>query len=78
MTLLITDHLAHRWDIAHALALDIRFDTELVAGSLAWAGDHVVRLPGFFGPELSSPPDADEQTRWLAYLGRAAWQPVPA
>jgi hypothetical protein len=35
-------------------------------------------VPGFFGPELTPPPDADEQTRWLAYLGRAAWQPVAA
>jgi uncharacterized protein (TIGR03086 family) len=78
ITLLITDHLAHAWDIAHALQLEIRLDTDLVAGSLAWAHDNIVRVPGFFGPELSAPPVADEQTRWLAYLGRAAWQPVPA
>jgi uncharacterized protein (TIGR03086 family) len=78
ITLLVTDHLAHTWDIAHALQLDIRLDIDLVAGSLAWARDNVVRFPGFFGPELSPPPDADEQARWLAYLGRAAWQPVPA
>ena len=78
VTLLITDHLGHTWDIGHPLGLDIRLDTDLVAGSLAWARQNIVRLPGFFGPELSPPPDADEQTRWLAYLGRAAWQPVPA
>ena len=78
VTLLITDHLAHAWDTGHAVALDIQLDADLVAGSLAWARDNVVRFPGFFGPELSPPPDADEQTRWLAYLGRAAWQPVPA
>jgi uncharacterized protein (TIGR03086 family) len=78
VTLLITDHLAHTWDIGHALALDIRLDTDLVASSMAWARNNVVRFPGFFGPELSPPPDADEQTRWLAYLGRTAWQPVPA
>jgi uncharacterized protein (TIGR03086 family) len=78
VTLLITDHLAHTWDIGHALALDIRLDTDLVAGSLAWARNNIVRFPGFFGPELSPPPDADEQTRWLAYLGRAEWQPVSA
>jgi uncharacterized protein (TIGR03086 family) len=78
ITLLITDHLGHTWDIGHPLGLDIRLDTDLVAGSLAWARQNIVRLPGFFGPELLPPPDADEQTRWLAYLGRAAWQPVPA
>jgi hypothetical protein len=77
-SLLITDHLALAWDIGHALALDIRLDGDLVAGSMAWARDNVVRFPGFFGPELRPPPDADEQTRWLGYLGRAARQPVPA
>jgi hypothetical protein len=37
----------------------------------------VVRRSGFIGPELTPPEDADEQTRMLAFLGRAAWQPVP-
>jgi len=78
VTLLVTDHLAHAWDIGHALGLDVRLEPDLVAGSFAWARDHVLRVPGFFGPELRPPVDADEQTRWLAYLGRAAWQPVPA
>jgi uncharacterized protein (TIGR03086 family) len=77
-TLVVTDTLAHTWDIGHALDMDVRFDPDLVAGSMAWAREHVVRAPGFFGPELTPPPDADEQVRWLAFLGRAAWQPVPA
>jgi uncharacterized protein (TIGR03086 family) len=77
VTLLVTDHLAHAWDIGYPLGLDVRFDPDLVAGSLAWARDNVIRAPGFFGPELTPPPDADEQTGWLAYLGRAAWQPLP-
>lgn len=76
VTLLITDHLAHTWDIGHALGLDVQLDRALVSGSFAWARDNVVRVPGFFGPELAPPPDADEQTRWLAYLGRAASRPV--
>ena len=70
--LLITDHLAHAWDIALALGLDVRLDTDLISVSLAWARNHILRAPGFFGPELSPGPEADEQTRWLAYLGRAA------
>jgi len=78
VTLLVTDLLAHAWDIGHALGLDVRLDPDLIPGSFAWARDNVIRVPGFFGPELTPPPDADEQTRWLAYLGRAAWQPVPA
>lgn len=77
-TLLVTDLLVHSWDIAHALGLDLRVDPDLIAGSLAWAHDHVIRAPGFFGPELAPPAGTGEQTRWLAYLGRAAWQPVAA
>jgi uncharacterized protein (TIGR03086 family) len=78
VTLLVTDHLAHAWDIAHALALPLRLPLDLVAGSLAWAREHVVRVSGLFGPELAPPANADEQSRWLAYLGRAAWQSVAA
>jgi uncharacterized protein (TIGR03086 family) len=78
VTLLVTDLLAHTWDIGHALDLDVQIDADLIAGSFAWARDNVIRVPGFFGPELAPPIDADEQTRWLAYLGRAAWQPVAA
>jgi hypothetical protein len=70
--LLITDHLAHAWDIAHSIALDVRLPPDLIAGSLAWARDNVAHAPGLFGPELAPPAGADEQTRWLAYLGRAA------
>lgn len=73
VTLLVTDHLAHAWDIGHALGVDPGLDPALVAGSFAWARNNVIRVPGLFGPELMPPADADEQTRWLAYLGRAAW-----
>jgi hypothetical protein len=90
VTLLVTDLLAHASDIAHALGHDPRIDADLITESFAWARDNVIRLPGFLGPELApppdaddqtrrlGPPDADEQTRRLAYLGRAAWQPVAA
>ncbi|WP_199432864.1 TIGR03086 family metal-binding protein [Qaidamihabitans albus] len=78
VTLLVTDHLAHTWDIGHALGLDVRLAPELVTGSFAWARANMVRAPGYFGPELTPPPDADEQTRWLAFLGRACWEPVTA
>lgn len=78
VTVLVTDHLAHTWDIGHALGVDVRLDPELVPDSYAWARKGIVRQPGFFGPELTPPPDADEQTRWLAFLGRAPWRPVSA
>lgn len=78
LTLLTTDALAHAWDIGHALGIDVRFDEELIPGSFAWARQNAVRRPGFFGPELTPPGEAGDQTRLLAFLGRAAWQPVPA
>ena len=33
----------------------------------------VLRSPGVCGPELEASPDADEQTRLTAVLGRRAW-----
>jgi len=74
--LLITDHLAHAWDIGHPLGLSPDLDADLVARSLAWARDNVVRVPGFFGPELTPPDGAGETSVWLAYLGRADWRPA--
>lgn len=68
----VTDQLAHAWDIGHALGLDVPLDPELVTGSFAWARQRILRAPGFFGPELTPPADADEQTKWLAFLGRAS------
>jgi uncharacterized protein (TIGR03086 family) len=76
--LLVTDLLAHAWDVARPLGMEVRFDPALIAGSFAWARDHIVRAPGFFGPEVTLPGDADEQTRWLAFLGRPAWRPPSA
>jgi uncharacterized protein (TIGR03086 family) len=78
LTLLITDLLAHGWDIGHPLGIDPHLEPDLVSGSFAWARDNVIRVPGFFGPELTPPADADEPTRWLAYLGREAWAPAHA
>lgn len=75
VTLLITDHVAHTWDIGYALGMDVRIAPPLVDVAFEWARAHVVRRPGFFGPELTPPADADELTRLLAFLGRTAWQP---
>lgn len=55
---------------------DVCFDEDLISVSYAWARTHILRAPGFFGPELLTPPDADAQSRWLACLGRAVWQPA--
>jgi uncharacterized protein (TIGR03086 family) len=70
------DELIHTWDVGHGLGIDVRLDPELVPASYAWAKENVLRRPGFFGPELSPPADADLQTRLLAFLGRAPWRPI--
>ncbi len=78
VTLLVTDLITHAWDIGHALGMDVRLDPGLVKVAFDWSRTHAVRAPAFFGPELTPPTGSDEQTRMLAFLGRAAWQPVPA
>jgi uncharacterized protein (TIGR03086 family) len=77
VTLLTTDLVAHAWDIGHALGMDVRLDPVLVSVASDWSRSHANRRPGFFGPERTPPAEADEQTRMLAFLGRAPWEPVP-
>lgn len=66
------DVLVHGWDLARAAGLDERLDPEEVQRQLertAQMGD-ALRRPGVCGPEVESPPDADNQTRLLNFLGR--------
>ena len=76
VALLTTDTVVHSWDIGHAVGMDVRLDPVLVEGAFDWGRSNMVRRPGFFGPELEPPAGSDEQTRMLAFMGRAAWQPV--
>lgn len=76
VTLLLTDTVVHTWDIGHALGMDVPQDPALVSAAFDWAKGRAMRAPAFFGPELTAPGGADERTRMLAFLGRAAWQPV--
>ncbi|HEY8544376.1 MAG TPA: TIGR03086 family metal-binding protein [Acidimicrobiales bacterium] len=66
------DLVVHGWDLAQATGLDDTIDPDDAARVLAAAqglGD-ILRTSGQFGPELPVPPDADVQTRLIAYLGR--------
>ncbi|WP_460514772.1 TIGR03086 family metal-binding protein [Flindersiella endophytica] len=72
VTAYVTDTLVHAWDIGHSFVPTLRLDDELVAESFDWARRYAPRTPGFFGPELQPQQGADLQTRWLAFLGRAA------
>lgn len=72
LSLLVTDFTAHTWDIGHAVGLPVALPSDLVAATFEWARANMVRRPGYFGPEVTPPPDADDQTRMLAFLGRTA------
>jgi uncharacterized protein (TIGR03086 family) len=67
------DLLVHQWDVARATGQDETLDLEEVrevhAGLLPV--DDVIRRPGVFGPKVEPPPDADEQTALLCFLGRS-------
>jgi uncharacterized protein (TIGR03086 family) len=72
-----TDLVVHAWDLARATGQDERLDPEEVRRVLAsMAGlEDSMRGPRTFGPPVDVPPDAGEQARMLAFLGR---DPRPA
>lgn len=70
------DVLIHTWDLARATGLDERLDPEevhrMVVGleSLPPEVDDAMRGSGHYGARVAVSPDADEQTRLLAFMGR--------
>lgn len=68
------DLVVHQWDLARATGQDEALDADEVramhAGLLPM--DDFVRGNGVFGPKVDPPPDADEQTAFLAFVGRQA------
>jgi uncharacterized protein (TIGR03086 family) len=71
VALLVCDTTVHTWDLGHPVGQKIELPEPLVTAAHDWAKANVVRMPGFFGPEVTPPPDADAQTRLLAFVGRA-------
>ena len=72
--ILTSDVLVHTWDLARATGLDERLDpaeVERAEADMRSMGD-ALRTPGVCGPELVAPPDADPQTKLLAFMGRRA------
>lgn len=71
--LISTDVLVHTWDLARAVGGDEHLDAEAVAG--AYSGlkpmDAMIRQPGVFGAKVEAATDADLQTEFLSFLGRA-------
>jgi len=68
------DLVVHGWDLARATGLDEAIDPAEL-GRIAEAAEAMgpmLRSSGAFGPEVAVGPDADQQTRLLAFLGRQA------
>jgi uncharacterized protein (TIGR03086 family) len=68
-----SDTVVHTWDLARATGQPETLDPRAVensAGVIAGFGE-TMRRPGGFGPPLSCPPDADAQTAFLYFTGRA-------
>jgi uncharacterized protein (TIGR03086 family) len=69
------DVFTHTWDLARATGQPDTLDPEqlqrMIAG-VASMPEEVLRADGMFGPRLDVSDDADDQTRFLAYVGRRA------
>jgi uncharacterized protein (TIGR03086 family) len=69
------DVFTHTWDLARATGQDETLDPDQVRRMMAGLRsmpDEALRSGGMFGPAIEVPDDADEQTRFLAFLGRRA------
>jgi uncharacterized protein (TIGR03086 family) len=66
------DVFLHTWDLARAAGLDETLDP--VEVHRLYVGmepmDEMLRASGHYGPRVSVPDDADEQTKLLAFIGR--------
>ena len=72
-TFVLTDVLAHTWDLARATGLDEALDPDEVHrwfDGMLEMDDTAMRESGQFGPRTPVGDDADEQTQLLAFLGR--------
>jgi uncharacterized protein (TIGR03086 family) len=68
-----SDTVVHTWDLARATGQPETLDAGAVehcAGVIAGFGE-AMRRPGGFGPALECPADADAQSRFLLFAGRA-------
>ena len=69
---LCADLVVHRWDLGRSQGQDVTLDPQDMARiheGMAPLADQM-RGPGAFGPEVQVAPDADAQTKFLAFLGR--------
>ena len=71
---LFLDLLIHGWDIARATQQDTRLPLDLVEACIPIAQQitAMARSTGVYGDDLPVSPDADQQTKLLALVGRRA------
>jgi uncharacterized protein (TIGR03086 family) len=69
------DVFTHTWDLARATGQSEKLDSDqllrMIAGLRAMP-EEVLRVNGMFGPRIGVPADTDDQTRFLACVGRRA------
>ena len=69
------DVFTHTWDLARATGQSETLDPEQLQRMIAGMGaipEEMLRADGMFGPRIDVADDADDQTRFLAYVGRRA------
>ena len=69
------DVFTHTWDLARATGQSETLDPEQLQIMLAGVGampEEMMRAGGMFGPRVDVPDDADDQTKFLGYVGRRA------
>jgi uncharacterized protein (TIGR03086 family) len=66
------DLIVHSWDLARAAGLDEKLDSSDVHWAFETVKplDEMMRTPGVCGPKVDTPPGADEQVEFLAFMGR--------
>jgi uncharacterized protein (TIGR03086 family) len=71
-TFFLGDVLLHTWDLARATGQDEALDAEVVHDMLVGMEplDDMLRASGQYGAKVDVGPDADEQTRLIAFSGR--------
>ena len=68
----IPDILIHTWDLARATGQDETLDPTEVRDLFAGMEpmDEFLRQSGHYGPRVDVPPEADDQTKLIAFTGR--------
>ena len=67
------DVFTHTWDLARATGQDETLDSaqlQLMIAAMSAVPEEALRADGMFGPPIEVSSDADDQTKFLAYLGR--------